>query len=113
MISSRHISLACNQSVEKLNGILEEYRTSHYSQEFPKRFRKDVVKAACSKSSCPGFVSAEGIECILKNIGASQQMPLSEIQSMLKEICANTNGGSQDAISADQMLGLLSNRSDV
>jgi hypothetical protein len=84
-----------------------------YSQEFPKRFRKDVVKAACSKSSCPGLISAECIESILHNIGASDQMPRSEIESMLKEICADGNGSSQDlcTISVDQMFDLLSHRS--
>ncbi|KAL3787987.1 hypothetical protein ACHAWO_012172 [Cyclotella atomus] len=109
--ASRHISVACNQSIDKLYGILEEYRASHYSQEFPKRFRKDVVKAACSKSSCPGLISAEGIESILHNIGASNQMPRSEIESMLKEIC-DGNGSAEDycTISVDQMFNLLSNR---
>jgi hypothetical protein len=84
---------------------------SSYSQEFPKRFRKDVVKAACSKSSCPGLISAEGIESILHNIGASNQMPRSEIESMLKEIC-DGNGSAEDycTISVDQMFNLLSNR---
>jgi hypothetical protein len=27
-VSNRHLSMACNQSLEKLNGILEEYRAS-------------------------------------------------------------------------------------
>ncbi|KAL7481632.1 hypothetical protein ACHAW6_007302 [Cyclotella cf. meneghiniana] len=110
LISNRRLSLICNQSLEKLNGILEEYRALHYSQELPRRFRKDIVKAA-SKSSAPssGLVSAEGIESILRNIGAGDQMSRSEIESMLREVSNERSGVAQNecVISADQLLKLL------
>ena len=65
---------------------------------------------ACCNASCPGLVSAEGIEDILRNIGAGDQMPRSEIESMLREVCAESNDNNKDlcVISADQMLSLLS-----
>ena len=70
------------------------------------------MKEACSKSNCPGLVSAEGIESILNNIGMAERMGKSEIESMLREICADANGSSEGgcAISADQMLSLISSR---
>ncbi|KAL3803889.1 hypothetical protein HJC23_004051 [Cyclotella cryptica] len=114
LMSNRRLSLVCNQSIEKFNGILEEYRASHYSQELPRRFRKDIVKAA-SQSSEPssGLVSAEGIECILRNIGAGDQMSRSEIESMLREVNNDTSGDAQNrcAISADQLLNLIATKS--
>jgi hypothetical protein len=71
----------------------------------------------CKKSptSSSGEVSAEGIECILKNIGASDQMTRLEIESMLREISVDTCGSAQDpcVISADQMLTVLSTKSVV
>jgi KaiC/GvpD/RAD55 family RecA-like ATPase len=79
-----------------------------YSQELPRRFRKDIVKAATKRSATTGFVSAEGIESVLSNIGAEDQMSRSEIELMLREV-----SGDQDrcAISVEEMLNLLSPRS--
>ena len=91
--------------------------TFSYSQEFPTRFRKDVIKAACKKSSesSSNLVSAEGIQFILDNIGAGDQMSRSEIELRLREICADASGNAKDPclISADQLLGVISNRSVV
>ena len=81
----------------------------------PKRFQKDIVKAATNGSSrqlysAPGnTVSAEGIEIVLRNIGAGHRMSRSEIEFIIREV-----GGSQSndkegcVISADQMLDLIS-----
>ena len=49
---------------------------------------------------------------ILRNIGAAEQMPRSEIESMLHEVCVEASGSAQDpcVISAEQMLNLLAGR---
>lgn len=99
-----------------------------YSQEFPKRFQKDVVKAACTVSSTTAppllllntstpAVSAEGIEHVLRNIGMGNRMSRSEIEAILSEVGAcpvgsssrrSSSSSSSCVISADQMLSLLS-----
>ncbi|KAL7545926.1 hypothetical protein ACHAWF_009276, partial [Thalassiosira exigua] len=78
-IAQRRQSVACAQSVHKLNGILEEYRSKNYSREIPRRFRKDFVTAATEKSSPPA-VTAEGIELVLQNIGMGDRISKSEIE---------------------------------
>ncbi|KAL3769869.1 hypothetical protein ACHAWU_007075 [Discostella pseudostelligera] len=128
VFARRQLSMTCAQSVHKLQDILEEYRVKNYSQEFPKRFQKDVVKAACTVSSSRSIggastpstllntpaVSAEGIEHVLRNIGMGNRMTRSEIESILSEVGACPVGNEFDrrslscVISADQMLSLLS-----
>mmetsp|Transcript_12282 Transcript_12282/g.22778 ORF Transcript_12282/g.22778 Transcript_12282/m.22778 type:complete len:153 (+) Transcript_12282:271-729(+) len=109
----RHLSMACENSVLKLNDILEEYRAKNYSQEFPKRFQKDVVKAATVNSrqlNVPA-VSAEGIEHVLQNIGMGHRMSKSEIEGIISEVgtCPiDDSGESQCVISSNQMLDLIS-----
>lgn len=85
----------------------------------PKRFRSDIAKIACTRSSpllsaasanaAAGVVSAEGIACVLNNIGAGGSMTRSEIESMLREI-GDHDVSEQDSyvISVDQMLDLIS-----
>eukprot|EP00579_Thalassiosira_antarctica_P007342 CAMPEP_0201883276 /NCGR_PEP_ID=MMETSP0902-20130614/15283_1 /ASSEMBLY_ACC=CAM_ASM_000551 /TAXON_ID=420261 /ORGANISM="Thalassiosira antarctica, Strain CCMP982" /LENGTH=126 /DNA_ID=CAMNT_0048412023 /DNA_START=111 /DNA_END=491 /DNA_ORIENTATION=+ len=112
---SRPLSTTCTRSLGRLNDILENYRASHYSQELPKRFRKDIVKAASKRSSpllpSPGIISAEGIENVLNNIGAGDQMSHDEIETILREVCGSGIGGTEKCvISADQMMDLISNR---
>ena len=62
-------------------------------------------------SVSPGLVSAEGIEHVLDNIGAGDQMTHDEIETILREVVGSSNNGSEECvISADQMLDLISNR---
>lgn len=86
-----------------------------YSQEFPKRFRKDIVKVASSmtsrqlNSSPANAVSASGIESVLQNIGAGHKMSRSEIQGIVSEVGSCPIGREDDCtITADQMLDLIS-----
>mmetsp|Transcript_12281 Transcript_12281/g.22777 ORF Transcript_12281/g.22777 Transcript_12281/m.22777 type:complete len:157 (+) Transcript_12281:271-741(+) len=110
----RHLSMACANSVLKLNDIFEEYRAENYSQEYPKRFQKEVVKAATDNSSenvPPTTVSAEGIEHVLQNIGMGHRMSKSEIEGIISEVgtCPiDDSGESQCVISSNQMLDLIS-----
>eukprot|EP01083_Nonionella_stella_P012393 35171_1 len=112
----RPLSTTCTQTLGRLNDILENYRTSHYAQELPRRFRKEIVNAASKKSSplltsaSPGIISAEGIEHVLNNIGAGDQLSHDEIETILREVCSSNNGDGNCVISAEQMLDLISNR---
>jgi len=109
--------MACTNSVLKLNDILEEYRCHNYSQSFPKRFHKDIVKAATVNSrqlNVPSpAVSAKGIDHVLKNIGMGHRMSRSEIEDIVSEVgtCpADDIGKSHCVISANQMLDLISRK---
>mmetsp|Transcript_7396 Transcript_7396/g.13027 ORF Transcript_7396/g.13027 Transcript_7396/m.13027 type:complete len:131 (+) Transcript_7396:217-609(+) len=115
MALSRPLSTTSTRSLGRLHEILESYRASHYSQEMPRRFRKDIVNAASKKSSpllsSQGIVSAEGIEYVLNNIGAGDEMSRDEIERILREVGdPSTDEGEQYVISSDQMLDLISNR---
>ncbi|KAL7537969.1 hypothetical protein ACHAXR_008191 [Thalassiosira sp. AJA248-18] len=115
IIAQRQLSMACAQSVHKLNDILEEYRNQNYSQEYPKRFQKDVVKAATVNSRQLNIqaVSAEGIEHVLQNIGMGHRMSRSEIDGIVSEVgyCPiGDDGASHCVISSDRMLHLISEK---
>ncbi len=84
-----------------------------YSQEFPKRFQKDVVKAATinSRQLNVQAVSAEGISHVLQNIGMAHRMSRSEIEGIVSEVGScplDEQGQPQCVISANQMLDLIS-----
>lgn len=93
--------------------------SSSYSQELPRRFRKDIVIAASKKSSPQveqGVVSAEGIEHVLCNIGKGDMMSHDEIEMILREA---SQGSSQDGynehsshcvVTVEKMMDLLTNR---
>jgi len=88
-----------------------------YSQEYPKRFQKDIVKVASNitsrqlNSSPVNSVSAHGIEHVLHNIGAGHKMSRSEILSIVTEVGACPIGTEEDCvITADQMLDLISTK---
>ncbi|KAL7534335.1 hypothetical protein ACHAWF_004800 [Thalassiosira exigua] len=120
-VPQRHLSFACAQSVQRLSSILEEWRVKNYSGEFPKRFRKEVVKVATANSrrslvapaAASSAVCAEGIEHLLRNIGMADRMSRSEIEGIMSEFGeAPLGGGEEDAVgcvvSADRMLDLIS-----
>lgn len=116
IIAQRPLSMACAQSVHKLNDILEEYRTQNYTQTYPKRFRKDVVKAAIVNSRLLNVpaVSAEGIEHVLHNIGMGHRMSRSEIESIISEVGTCPHGEDPNevscVISSNQMIDLISKK---
>eukprot|EP00563_Minutocellus_polymorphus_P003499 CAMPEP_0181045286 /NCGR_PEP_ID=MMETSP1070-20121207/13723_1 /TAXON_ID=265543 /ORGANISM="Minutocellus polymorphus, Strain NH13" /LENGTH=81 /DNA_ID=CAMNT_0023123797 /DNA_START=76 /DNA_END=321 /DNA_ORIENTATION=+ len=80
-------------ALDNLKGVLEEYRQVHYRQCLPSRFKKDLVKV----------IASDGIETLLKNIGASERVSRTEIDTILYE------AGSTDrkTIPANKMALLL------
>ncbi|KAL7463336.1 hypothetical protein ACHAXS_003714 [Conticribra weissflogii] len=116
LVSERQLSTSCSECVDKLHNILENYRATNYSREMPKRFRSDIAKVACTKSShlmsasAPSrLVSADGIEGVLKNIGAGHSMPRSEIELILRELGdVDPNEEENYVISVEQMLDIIS-----
>jgi hypothetical protein len=134
---SKHVAaIVTSHTIVKLNHSLTHKLQSHsyhlsYSQEYPKRFQKDIIKAATTitsrqlNSSSPSsinnntnstYVTAQGIEHVLNNIGAGDKMSRVEIESIVSEMgaCPIAIGGelggegSGCIISADQMLDLMS-----
>eukprot|EP01083_Nonionella_stella_P027967 77017_1 len=112
IITRRHLSMTCSQSLHKLNDILEEYRSKNYTQELPRRFRMDIVKAASLSSSSNAAVSADGLECVLNNIGFRGRISRSELDGIVSECgtCPidDSADSSQCVISENQMLNLIS-----
>ena len=106
----------CTSYVSMLTSHVPSYlfcNQSHsYSYEVPRRFKLDIVKAASSSSSANAAVSAEGIECVLNNIGACGKMTRSELDGIVSECgtCPidDSADSSQCVISENQMLNLIS-----
>jgi hypothetical protein len=123
-ITRRNLSVTGAQSASKLYDIFEEYRIKHFSEEYPKRFRKEIVKIAVSHKKVvlvvkppppsPPFVavSAEGIEHVLENIGMGRRMSWSEIDSIVAEVGGDVtiprDGKRHCVMSANQMFDLIS-----
>ena len=105
--------MTATQSIAKLNECFEEYRVKNYSQEFPRRFQKDVVKAAAVNNSTSNTqaVSVDGIESVLRNIGMGSRMSRSELECLVSEVgVCPVNGRKEDCyMLPDQMLDLISN----
>merc|ERR1712151_1358929 len=115
-IAQRHLSMDCAQSLHKLSDILEDYRLQNYAQTYPKRFQKDIVKAATVNSrllNTPA-VSAEGIEHVLQNIGMGHRMSRSEIEGIVNEVGTCPTGDDAKEVSCvisfKQMIDLISKR---
>ncbi|KAL7454887.1 hypothetical protein ACHAXS_000344 [Conticribra weissflogii] len=117
IVNQRGLSVSCTQSLHKLKNILEEYRTTNYTQEFPKRFAKDIIHAATKVSSRSlyseprsGVISIEGIEHVLNNIGAQNKMSRAEIEFILRELGGRIESNDEKSsfiISADQFFDLI------
>ncbi|KAL7448246.1 hypothetical protein ACHAWC_002325 [Mediolabrus comicus] len=110
LIGKRQLSMAASQSASKLSNILEEYRAQNYTQELPRRFRQDIIKAATSSRqyNAHATISADGIENVLQNIGAGNKMSRSEIDEILGEIGKCPLHSKTTVISANQLLQLIS-----
>ena len=78
----------------------------------PRRFKLDIVKAASSSSSANAAVSADGLECVLNNIGCGGRMTRSELDGIVSECgtCPidDAADSSQCVICENQMLNLIS-----
>jgi hypothetical protein len=81
-----------------------------YTQELPRRFRQDIIKAATSSRqyNAHATISADGIENVLQNIGAGNKMSRSEIDEILGEIGKCPLHSKTTVISANQLLQLIS-----
>jgi hypothetical protein len=122
-VVQRQLRMASFQSADKLHTIFEEYRSTNYSREVPKRFHSDIVKAAATStssrqlsisatSSKKAVITAKGIEGVLKNIGQDHRMSRKEIEFILKEVGGASKSGEPESfiISPEQMMGLISAR---
>uniref|UniRef100_A0A7S1Z4Q3 EF-hand domain-containing protein n=1 Tax=Trieres chinensis TaxID=1514140 RepID=A0A7S1Z4Q3_TRICV len=70
--------------VQKLRCIFEDYRKEHFSRETPKRFKKELFKAAINPDSKE--VEVERINQLLKNIGHEEDcLSKDELDVLLDE----------------------------
>lgn len=124
----RNLSSTNIQSRDKLTAILEEYRRTNFPEELPQRVWKDITKAATKNNrqqrvvlvkplppSLPFVaVSAEGIACVLNNIGFGHRMSREEIEELVSEvggdmtIPSSSDGERHSIMSATQLFDLLS-----
>ena len=124
----RNLSSTNIQSRDKLTAILEEYRRTNFPEELPQRVWKDITKAATKNNrqqrvvlvkplppSLPFVaVSAEGIACVLNNIGFGHRMSREEIEELVSEvggdmtIPSSIDGERHSIMSATQLFDLLS-----
>ena len=123
----RNLSSTNIQSRDKLTAILEEYRRTNFPEELPQRVWKDITKAATKNNrqqrvvlvkplppSLPFVaVSAEGIACVLNNIGFGHRMSREEIEELVSEVggdmtIPSIDGERHSIMSASQLFDLLS-----
>jgi len=69
--------------MEKLGGIIHEYRLANYAQTVPTRFAKEVVTAADANKD--GVITADEVLGLLKNIGAAGRMTQEEVDMVMVE----------------------------
>ena len=81
------------------------FRSRSYSQCLPSRFKKDVVRAAKDAGAAEGQVAVAGLERVVANIGASDQVSRNDIETVFREL--GGAGGASGRISTENMFKLL------
>mmetsp|Transcript_3654 Transcript_3654/g.8286 ORF Transcript_3654/g.8286 Transcript_3654/m.8286 type:complete len:128 (+) Transcript_3654:120-503(+) len=81
--SPRHLSSHGVVALEKLKEVIDEYRRENYTHELPSRCKKELL--AVADTNHDGNIPLEGIEMLLKNIGASDRISRNEIETILCE----------------------------
>jgi hypothetical protein len=76
-----------------------------FSEELPSRCKKEIIQAADAESHRSGRITMTGLEKILENIGASQQVSKEEIEFIIDELGENKN--SEHSIPIEKMLKIL------
>eukprot|EP00561_Arcocellulus_cornucervis_P014800 CAMPEP_0185802556 /NCGR_PEP_ID=MMETSP1322-20130828/2058_1 /TAXON_ID=265543 /ORGANISM="Minutocellus polymorphus, Strain RCC2270" /LENGTH=118 /DNA_ID=CAMNT_0028498317 /DNA_START=237 /DNA_END=593 /DNA_ORIENTATION=+ len=82
-VAQRHLSTSGAIAVEKLRDVIDAYRRENYVHELPSRCKKDMLAVADKNKD--GRIPVEGIETLLRNIGASDCMSRAEIETILSE----------------------------
>eukprot|EP00537_Pseudo-nitzschia_pungens_P012595 CAMPEP_0172389846 /NCGR_PEP_ID=MMETSP1061-20121228/6635_1 /TAXON_ID=37318 /ORGANISM="Pseudo-nitzschia pungens, Strain cf. pungens" /LENGTH=119 /DNA_ID=CAMNT_0013120079 /DNA_START=183 /DNA_END=542 /DNA_ORIENTATION=+ len=96
---TRSLSSEGIAAVDKLKGVLEEYRARNYAQCIPTRFKKDIIRAAQEVET--EHVALEGFEKVISNIGASNKVSRHDMELIFSE------NGVSGRITTEQMLKLL------
>lgn len=81
-------------TLSEFRTVLNNYRTQHFADELPMRFKKQVVVAACASEDANNSVRASGLNKVLQNMNL--QIPKQNLKILFQE-----EGG---AISAERML---------
>mmetsp|Transcript_10387 Transcript_10387/g.15952 ORF Transcript_10387/g.15952 Transcript_10387/m.15952 type:complete len:112 (-) Transcript_10387:129-464(-) len=94
----RFLSAQGEDALKKFQDVMSEYRRRHYAQEMPRRFKRDVVAAAKDSEN---RIVMEGMQRVLKNIGAGQKLSENELKTLFTEL------GENGVISVSRMSALL------
>ena len=82
--TNRHNNITCNNPHINCSTLLQHKSTTHsYVHELPSRCKKDMLAVADKNKD--GRIPVEGIETLLRNIGASDRMSRAEIETILCE----------------------------
>ena len=100
---SRGLSSFGEAAVGKLRCVLEEYRQNNYTQELPSRFKKEIVKAAATADrNDMNCIRREGMERVLQNIGAIDQVSVKDLNTIFSEL-----GNGTGEISAQRFISII------
>mmetsp|Transcript_2842 Transcript_2842/g.5325 ORF Transcript_2842/g.5325 Transcript_2842/m.5325 type:complete len:124 (-) Transcript_2842:1149-1520(-) len=103
--SAKMLSTKTADAIHKLRSAVENYRIQNFSEELPSRCKKEIIQAADTESHRSGRITMTGLEKILKNIGASQQITKEDIKNIINELGESSN--SEQSIPIEKMLHIL------
>ena len=83
---SRGLSSFGKAALSKLRCALEDYRLHNYTQELPSRFKKEIAKAAVNGDSNTNCIPREGMERVLRNIGAMDRVSAKDMNAIFSEL---------------------------
>lgn len=101
ILSPRLFTTACSDALNKFRAAVEDYRVENYKQELPSRCKKDVLNAAKGRDD---FVTIDGIETLLANIGAEKKVSRKDVEIIFSEV---GESNSSPTIHIDQMMRIL------
>eukprot|EP00980_Cylindrotheca_fusiformis_P002398 scaffold558_cov111-Cylindrotheca_fusiformis.AAC.16 len=97
-IQSRNLSAQGMAAVQKLKGLLEEYRMKNYTQEIPTRFKKEILAEAQQE----GTVDTNGMKRVIKNIHMDDKISAKDLDLVFQEI-----GGSKAKVAVGDLMKLI------
>jgi len=101
ILSPQLFTTACSDALNKFRAAVEDYRVENYKQELPSRCKKDVINAAKGRDD---FITVDGIETLLANIGAEKKVSRKDVEIILSEV---GESDSSPTIHIDQMMRIL------
>lgn len=100
-----NVGLSERDTVAPYTHLVFSFTNYSYSRETPKRFKKELIKAACTKQEAGEVVGMESLNQILINIGKpDQRLTEEDMNQLLGEFGAQNNNRT---MSIDNMMKLI------